>query len=84
MFCEVFRLYITLDFEKPFDLIPNYKSIYSKENLEKNKSKNHLFFPQKSQSMIWSGREDSNLRPLGPEPSALNQTALRPAMYNKR
>ena len=26
----------------------------------------------------WSGRRDSNPRPLGPKPSALNRTALRP------
>ena len=31
----------------------------------------------------WSGRADSNRRPLGPEPSALIQTALRPVKFTK-
>lgn len=43
---------VLLDFEKPFDLIPYYKSSYNKEILAKKKLKNHLSFPQKSQSLI--------------------------------
>gem|GEM_PF-4409763 len=35
-------------------------------------------FTQKSKSSIWSGRLDSNQRPLAPHASALNQTAPRP------
>jgi len=45
---------VFLDFEKPFDLIPYYKSSYNKEILAKKKSKNYLSFSQKSQSQFWS------------------------------
>ena len=39
-----------------------------------------LLGPQSSllSPMVWSGREDLNLRPPAPEAGALNQTALRP------
>ena len=45
---------VFLDFEKPFDLIPYYKSTYGKEFLEEKKSKNRFSFAQKSKSPIWS------------------------------
>jgi hypothetical protein len=45
---------VFLDFEKPFDLIPYYKSSYNKEILAEKKLKNHLSFPQNSQCLIWS------------------------------
>jgi hypothetical protein len=38
--------------------------------------------PLLSITSIESGREDSNLRPLGPEPSALSQAELRPVHSN--
>ena len=43
-----------LDFKKPFDLIPEYKSSYEKEILAKTQSKNFDFPSQNPQSQIWS------------------------------
>ena len=51
---------VLLDFKKPFDLIPEYKSTYEKEILAKTQSKNFNFPSQNPQSMIWSGRADLN------------------------
>jgi len=45
---------VLLDFEKPFDLIPEYKSTYNKEILAEKKSENSLSSPKKSQCLIWS------------------------------
>ena len=69
---------VLLDFEKPFDLIPYYKSTYDKEFSEEKRSKNYFSSPQKSESPIWSGRPDLNRGPQRPERCALNQTAPRP------
>jgi hypothetical protein len=35
-------------------------------------------------NLKWSGREDSNLRPLGPEPSALARLSHAPVGYDSR
>ncbi len=37
----------------------------------KNKAPGPVDFSSESEGFQWSGRQDSNLRPLGPEPSAL-------------
>ena len=60
-----------LDFKKPFDLIPEYKSSYNKKLLAQKDFKNHSLSSKNTPSLIWSGRADLNRRPLGPEPSAL-------------
>ena len=41
------------------------------ENSAKNKAPGTAAFARDSEGFKWSGRQDSNLRPLGPEPSAL-------------
>ena len=74
---------VLMDFEKPFDLIPEYKRSYSKEILAKKKSKNNLSCPQKSESPIWSGRTDLNRRPLAPEASALAKLRYVPIISFK-
>ena len=51
---------IILDFKKPFDLIPLYKSGYDKKVLAENKLKNLTSLPKIPPSQIWSGRADSN------------------------
>ncbi len=45
---------VLLDFQKPFDLIPYYKSSYEKEIFAENNLKNAGFNPQNPQSLIWS------------------------------
>jgi hypothetical protein len=56
---------VLLDFKKPFDLIPYYKRSYEEEIFAKTPSKNFNFPSGNSPSMIWSGRQDLNLWPLG-------------------
>ena len=66
---------VFLDFQKPFDLIPFYKSSYDKSG----QMIDDRIVPSKRDkiggSLRWSGRADSNRRPLGPEPSALASCA---------
>ena len=45
---------INLDFKKPFDLIPEYKSSYNKEILAQEDLKNSAFLSKNSPSQIWS------------------------------
>jgi len=45
---------VLLDFKKPFDLIPYYKSSYEKEILAKTPSKNFDLSLKNPQSYIWS------------------------------
>jgi hypothetical protein len=45
---------ITLDFKKPFDLIPYYKRSYDKKVLVENNLKNPSSFPKNSPSQVWS------------------------------
>jgi len=45
---------VLLDFKKPFDLIPLYKSGYDKKVLAENKLKNLTSLPKIPQSYIWS------------------------------
>ena len=72
---------VLLDFKKPFDLIPLYKSGYDKKVLAENKLKNLTSLPKIPQSYIWSGRTDLNCRPLGPEPSALAKLSHAPLIF---
>ena len=52
---------IILDFKKPFDLIPYYKSSYEKEKFAPLTLKSVKGSSRNSPSMIWSGRQDLNL-----------------------
>ena len=45
-----------LDFKKPFDLIPYYKSSYDEKLLAQKNSKNCSLSPKHASSIIWSGR----------------------------
>jgi len=45
---------VLLDFKKPFDLIPYYKSSYDKKVLAEDKLKNLTSLPKIPQSQIWS------------------------------
>ncbi len=71
---------VLLDFQKPFDLIPYYKSSYEKEIFAENNLKNAGFNPQNPQSLIWSGEWDLNPRPQRPERCTLSQTELSPVI----
>jgi hypothetical protein len=43
-----------LDFKKPFDLIPYYKSSYDEKLLAQKNSKNCSLSPKNAPSQIWS------------------------------
>jgi len=43
-----------LDFKKPFDLIPEYKSTYNKKVLPQENLKNFSFTSKNPPSQIWS------------------------------
>ena len=60
---------IFFDFVSPFDLIPKYKEICEASGQTNS--------PRNDKSLIWSGREDSNLRPHEPE-SCVLATELLP------
>ena len=60
---------IFFDFVSPFDLIPKYKEICEASGQTNS--------PKNDKSLIWSGREDSNLRPHEPE-SCVLATELLP------
>ena len=67
-----------LDFKKPFNLIPEFKTSYEKEIFAKTHSKNFNFPLENPQSMNWSGRTDLNCRPRGPKPRALAKLSHAP------
>jgi len=45
---------VLLDFEKPFDLIPEYKRVYENQNRVEARLKRLSSSSKKSQSFIWS------------------------------
>jgi hypothetical protein len=45
---------VLLDFKKPFDLIPDYKSTYEKENFAHERAKALSYSSKTPPSMIWS------------------------------
>ena len=51
---------IFLDFEKSFDLIPEYKRTYKKRSRVEARLSKPQFFSKNSPSCIWSGRPDLN------------------------
>ena len=70
---------VILDFKKPFDLSLEYTSIYDKKIFAQKASKNPSFCEENPQCPRWSGRLDSNQRPLAPEASALSQLRYAPS-----
>ena len=62
---------IILDFKKPFDLIPDYKSTYKNEVFSQERAKTLSCSSINTPSQIWSGRLDSNQRPPAPKAGAL-------------
>mgnify|MGYP001604630505 CR=1 FL=1 len=72
---------VLFDFKKPFDLIPQYKSTYEKENFAHERAL-ALLCPSKTQpSQIWSGRADLNRWPLEPHSSALAKLSHSPINF---
>ena len=61
---------ILFDFRPPFDLIPKYKG-FGEASLASGEASEQTSSPEKSESQLWSGREDLNLRPQRPERCAL-------------
>ena len=69
---------VILDFKKPFDLIPEYKSTYEKENFAQERVLALSYSSQNPPNQIWSGRTDLNCRPLEPHSSALAKLSHAP------
>ena len=66
---------VILDFKKPFDLTLEYINSYDNKFFAQKDLKNPSFCEENLRCPTWSGRLDSNQRPLAPEASALANCA---------